>query len=228
MLYLCYFINHFAKLSKRKAEMERMLAEGKPLPEYQAYLPEAEQDPDLAIHYFLRDTIIKLKKLRKEKGISQEEMAEKMGTKQTAISRFETYSGEPGLKFLLRYILALKKNPDNYLLSDQEDMNSKNNLTWEEILSFKDSNEKIEHEADMISLKIAIRISEYLEERAISKKDLAKLMGTSPAYITQILRGDKRINMIFLARLMDSLDLRFDFTLRDNRKFDEALFDRVL
>lgn len=107
-------------------------------------------------------------------------------------------------------------------------MNSKNNLTWEEILSFKDSNEKIEHEADMISLKIAIRISEYLEERAISKKDLAKLMGTSPAYITQILRGDKRINMIFLARLMDALDLRFDFTLRDNREFDEALFDRVM
>jgi len=107
-------------------------------------------------------------------------------------------------------------------------MNSKNNLTWEEILSFKDSNEKIEHEADMISLKIAIRISEYLEERAISKKDLAKMMGTSPAYITQILRGDKRINMIFLARLMDALDLRFDFTLRDNRKFDEALFDRVM
>ena len=103
------------QLSKRKAEMERMLAEGKPLPEYQAYLPEAEQDPDLAIHYYLRDTIIKLKKLRKEKGISQEEMAEKMGTKQAAISRFETYSGEPGLKFLLRYILALQENPDNYL-----------------------------------------------------------------------------------------------------------------
>lgn len=206
------------QLSKRKAEMERMLAEGKPLPEYQAYLPEAEQDPDLAIHYYLRDTIIKLKKLRKEKGISQEEMAEKMGTKQTAISRFETYSGEPGLKFLLRYILALQENPDNYLLSKQEDMNSKNSPAWEEILSFKDSNERIEHEADMISLKIAIRISEYLEERAISKKDLAKLMGTSPAYITQILRGDKRINMIFLARLMDSLDLRFDFLLCANKQ----------
>ena len=97
-------------------------------------------------------------------------------------------------------------------------MNSKNSQSWEEILSFKDSNERIEHEADMISLKIAIRISEYLVERGISKKDLARLMGKSPAYITQILRGDKRINMIFLARLMDALDLRFDFFLCANKQ----------
>ena len=103
------------QLAKRKAEMERMLAEGTKLDEYQAYLPDAELDQDLAIHYYLRDTIIRLKKLRIQKGISQADMAEKMGTKQTAVSRFETYSSEPGLKTLLKYIFALQENPEDFL-----------------------------------------------------------------------------------------------------------------
>ncbi len=105
------------KLAERKAEMERMLAEGTKLEEYQAYLPEAEQDQDLAIHYYLRDTIIRLKKVRIQKGISQSEMAKKMGTKQTAISRFETYSSVPGLQTLLKYIFALRENPADFLPS---------------------------------------------------------------------------------------------------------------
>jgi transcriptional regulator with XRE-family HTH domain len=94
-------------LLQRKADAERMIAEGIVMEEYQAYLPEATEDEELAFHYFMRDTILEFKKLRKQKGITQAVLASRMRTKQTAVSRFESYNGAPSLQFLNKYALAL-------------------------------------------------------------------------------------------------------------------------
>lgn len=100
-------MNRKEDLLKRKADAERMIAEGAVLDEYQAYLPETQEDEALAFHYFMRDSILEFKKLRKQKGITQAVLAARMGTKQTAVSRFESYNGEPSLKFLYKYAMAL-------------------------------------------------------------------------------------------------------------------------
>ncbi|HNX37691.1 MAG TPA: helix-turn-helix transcriptional regulator [Candidatus Cloacimonadota bacterium] len=107
-------------------------------------------------------------------------------------------------------------------------MSSKVETSLEDLLTYKDEQEKCEHIADMISLKIALQLSEYIEEKGISKKEVAKLIGTSPAYITQIMRGDKRINMAFLAKITDALNLRIDFLFREENQTDKRLFDRVM
>lgn len=93
-------------------------------------------------------------------------------------------------------------------------MTSKNDRSLKDLLAFDDENERIEHEANMISMKIAVTISDYLEEKEISKKDLAAMLGTSPSYITQILRGDKHVNMTFLAKVSRALGLCFDIRLQ--------------
>ncbi|MCK9309317.1 MAG: helix-turn-helix transcriptional regulator [Candidatus Cloacimonetes bacterium] len=92
-------------------------------------------------------------------------------------------------------------------------MSSKDKKTWDELFAFSDEAEMLEHEADMLSLKIALEITNYLGEKGISKKELAAMIGKSPAYITQILRGDKRINMVFLAKIVQKLNVNLDFRL---------------
>jgi transcriptional regulator with XRE-family HTH domain len=101
-------------LLQRKAVAERTIAEGKSLEEYQAYLPNA--DEELSFHYFMRDTILEFKKQRKQKGITQAELAAKMGTRQTAISRFESYNSTPSLPFLNKYALALGEKLNSLVL----------------------------------------------------------------------------------------------------------------
>jgi len=107
-------------------------------------------------------------------------------------------------------------------------MTSKNEPEWSKLFAFDSEKERAEHEADMLSLKIALEIKNHLDEKGLSKKDLAKLMETSPAYITQVLRGDKRINMLFLAKLQKVLDVKLDICLHDKLVNDRELWDDAL
>jgi transcriptional regulator with XRE-family HTH domain len=102
-------------------------------------------------------------------------------------------------------------------------MNYKDNKNWEGLFAFSDDNERIEHEADMLSLKIALEVTNYLEEKGFTNKELASMVGTSPAYITQILRGDKRINMVFLAKLVQKLNVNGDFKIEANEEGEAKL-----
>ncbi len=107
-------------------------------------------------------------------------------------------------------------------------MTSKNRPDWSKLFAFESENERAEHEADMLSLKIAIEIKNHLDEKGLNKKDLARLMDTSPAYITQVLRGDKRINMLFLAKLQKVLDVKLEIRLNDKSGNDRELLDDAL
>ncbi len=107
-------------------------------------------------------------------------------------------------------------------------MRTRNNQDWEKLFAFENEADKAEHEADMLSLKIALEITKLLEEKGISKKEFAKLMGTSSAYITQVLRGDKRINMLFLAKVIKAMNVKLDIGFDRGVKSDRELLDEVL
>lgn len=53
-------------------------------------------------------------KIRKELGLTQTELAKRMGTKQENISRFESGTYNPTLKFLWKMAKALGKNFKSY------------------------------------------------------------------------------------------------------------------
>ncbi len=78
-----------------------------------------------------------------------------------------------------------------------------------DLLEIKTEDEKIEHDSRVISIEFISIIQTHLIEHKITKKELAKKINSSPSYITQVLRGDKTINMRFLAKIQKALGIKF-------------------
>ena len=74
------------------------------------------QDQKVKSEYDNLDTLYNIKrqiiKLREEQGISQKELAEKIGTKQSAISRLENDDYNPSVELLDKVAHALGKKLD--------------------------------------------------------------------------------------------------------------------
>lgn len=74
------------------------------------------QDPEVKSEYDNLDVLYNIKrqiiKLREEQGISQKELAKKIGTKQSAISRLENDDYNPSVELLDKVAHALGKKLD--------------------------------------------------------------------------------------------------------------------
>lgn len=72
------------------------------------------EDEELKNEYDALEPIYEIKseliKLRVEKGLSQKQLAELIGTKQSAISRLESGNSNPSVEFLSKIAHALGKN----------------------------------------------------------------------------------------------------------------------
>jgi ribosome-binding protein aMBF1 (putative translation factor) len=94
--------------------------------------------------------------------------------------------------------------------------------SFHDALRPKNFDEKIEHDASVLAFRFLSEIEIQMDKLGISKKDLAAKIGTSPSYITQIFRGDKLTNFVFLAKVQDALNIQFEIqtatTLRQNGK----------
>jgi ribosome-binding protein aMBF1 (putative translation factor) len=79
--------------------------------DFEKYLEKQLKDPEFREEYEKLEplyTVIKLEiKLRNEKRLSQKELAERMGTSQSAIARFERGNINPTLEFISRLAKAL-------------------------------------------------------------------------------------------------------------------------
>jgi DNA-binding XRE family transcriptional regulator len=71
------------------------------------------QDEEVQKEYDILEPIYELQreiiKLRTQKGLSQKELADIVGTKQSAISRLESGSYNPSISFLIKLAKALDK-----------------------------------------------------------------------------------------------------------------------
>ncbi len=103
---------------------------------------------------------------------------------------------------------------------------SSNNLTYEErvynLLSFKDNDEKLDFETEIIHIEIINQILNLMEDKNISKAYLARVLGTSKSYITQLFTGDKILNLKLLAKLQRIFNIKFNISCKDleNEKKD--------
>jgi DNA-binding XRE family transcriptional regulator len=79
--------------------------------EFRPYLEEAKRDPGFRAAFEdaddLHRTLDRLVALRKAKGLSQKEVAERMGVRQPTVSGFETEGSDPRLSTLQRYARAV-------------------------------------------------------------------------------------------------------------------------
>jgi transcriptional regulator with XRE-family HTH domain len=81
---------------------------------------------------------------------------------------------------------------------------------FDDLFAFDHESEEIEHNAKMIMFRFLSEIEIITTEKKITRKVLAKNIGTSPSYVTQLFRGDKLINMITLAKLQKVFNITFN------------------
>ncbi len=97
-------------------------------------------------------------------------------------------------------------------------MSLRNKRNWKKLLAFKNEKEIIEHITAVLSTSFAYEIERLLKERGMTKKDLALKIGTSASYITQVMAGDKFVNMAFLAKIKYHLGVDILVKVVDTRK----------
>lgn len=83
-------------------------------------------------------------------------------------------------------------------------------------LKFKNEEEIISHYADCISLDIVYELKKVMEQKNMNKVELAKLLGTSKSYITQLFSGDKLINLKLLGKIKRKLNIQVKFSITIN------------
>ena len=72
-----------------------------------SYLTEQMQDPEFRAAYEALEPAYQITRLRILRGLTQEQLAEKVGTKQPSIARLESGRSTPSLDFLQRVAEAL-------------------------------------------------------------------------------------------------------------------------
>lgn len=77
------------------------------------------------------------------------------------------------------------------------------------VLTAKHKARLIEHRAGMISLIFLSEVEKEMDRLGLTKTDLAKMLGTSKSYLTQLWRGDKYVNVTLLARIENALKMEF-------------------
>jgi transcriptional regulator with XRE-family HTH domain len=64
-----------------------------------------------------------------------------------------------------------------------------------------------------ITLEFANTLSDMLKGKEISRKELAKMVETSPAYITKVLRGDANYTVETMVKLAMAVDAKVEIRL---------------
>lgn len=87
-----------------------------------------------------------------------------------------------------------------------------------EFLAFRDDEERIEFQAELLHLELMDQIQEMMDTRGWNKADLAKHLGTSKSYITQLFTADKLLNLKMIVKLRKLFDCRIScsFTYEDS------------
>lgn len=87
---------------------------------------------------------------------------------------------------------------------------------FESLFALKSKSEELEHEAKMIMFRFISELEKMNSAKPFKKKDLAKAIGTSASYITQLYQGDKLMNLITLAKLQEAYDITFEIKAKPN------------
>lgn len=96
-------------------------------------------------------------------------------------------------------------------------------------MSLRNLLDEYKHDEDFIYegliLDLSYNLKKIMEEKGITKKQLAQRMGVSPAYITKIFRGTN-ISLKTVAKVLAALkvDARIELkTDKLNKNYDEAM-----
>lgn len=78
------------------------------------------------------------------------------------------------------------------------------------------------YKAISLSTAITMELEDLMEQKGISKKELAAAAGVSPSYLSQVFSGDKLINISMLAGISNEFNVVFRMEIQD-KKSEEFL-----
>lgn len=85
---------------------------------------------------------------------------------------------------------------------DKEELEAQLEQDYKELL------EDVEYHIEGLKAEFAEEVSKYLEEEGITRAELARRMGTSPAWITKMLRTNWNMTMETMAKLAFALEMK--------------------
>jgi len=97
-------------------------------------------------------------------------------------------------------------------------MNTKSNnmehikQAFDELFNNRTPEQELDSDAKLIMFLFLDIVERKREKLGWSRKELAKKVGTSASYITQLMRGDKLVNMLTLAKMQRALNIKFDIS----------------
>lgn len=60
--------------------------------------------------------------------------------------------------------------------------------------------DSLEHKSALISFRVLSEVEKAMDNRKMTKKELAEKCGTSASYITQLFRGSRYVNVSIMAK----------------------------
>lgn len=73
----------------------------------------------------------------------------------------------------------------------------------------KSPEEQVEHRAQMLSYIFLSEAQKAMDQKGWTQRRLANEIGTSASYLTQLMRGDRLLNLKTIAKIEDALHIRF-------------------
>ncbi|GAA5030519.1 hypothetical protein GCM10011506_19840 [Marivirga lumbricoides] len=151
-----------------------------------------------------------------EMGKSQSWLAEQLGITRQQVSKI--VKGRENLT--LKTIYKIERILNVSLLEHKEAEMKADNIeyiqdTFDQLFSEKIKEHKIEQLTTLLSVRFGSEIDEVMYSRNLKKNTLANEIEISPAYITQLLKGDRVFSFNLLAKIAVALDIDFEISLKN-------------
>jgi len=103
----------------------------------------------------------------------------------------------------------------------KSDKSNKIKEAFNQLFNSLTEEEQIESDARLIMFRFLSIVEKRYKEMGLNRNQLAKRVGTSASYITQLFRGDKMVNMIMLAKFQTNLNLKFEIS--DKKSYENEI-----
>lgn len=113
-------------------------------------------------------------------------------------------------------------------MSTQSLKENNNKKAWDEIFSFKNEDEEIEYEAQMLMFTFLGEIEKYQDIKDVNRKSLSERIKTSASYITQLFRGNRPLNFLTIAKMQKALKIKFEIKAINNCVYNEVIIPSPL
>lgn len=70
-------------------------------------------------------------------------------------------------------------------------------------------------QAEKIKVDFAVSIDKAIKDQHLTRKDVAKKLHTSPAWVTKVLRGDVNLTIESMAKLCEAVGFELEFKIVD-------------